>query len=404
MGLLTILGVSYICGGIGMATTFFERKTPSDIIDDVFKSQNVFIRKNEGKLFAERIKEKNYEWGTRYFYKFPFGLSSEAAKNVANLISEALNKEVQIKHDFYTMIDVFKEKLPKSIPFDIKYINPKNYKVPLGFNQQRELVEFDFNGQFSHLLIGGISGAGKSSIVHSILTTLSLKDVPPDLYLTDLKYGVELSDYEQLDHTKGFATTLEELDYMLDAVIDEMEFRYRTMREQRIKKWRGKPVIIVIDEMIDLKKVSSDDKNMKELKATIREKLMQITSKGRASKIYGLLATQRPDVDVIDGIIKSNVSSTIGFKTRDDIQSRIILDNSLSAELPYIPGRSIFQQSDDVLMQTFYLDEKTQSELLSTVKHNLEEVKVVQHEEADIEDREMEQDIDDTRKVRLFAN
>lgn len=394
-----IFAFSFCVGAIAYQSAFLEfKKDDTKIIDDVFENLNISIKTLSGTLRPRYVKSEPQEWGIRHFYELPKGISSEQVKNLSETISEALKRDVDISHDFYLQIDVYEKRLSEKVPLDENLIDLKDYKIPIGVNKKLKVEYFNLVGDFSHLLIGGLSGAGKSKLVHLILTSLSIKDYPPNFYLCDLKFGVELSEFENLKHTKGFVTELEDLDMMLDLVIEEMKSRYKEMRQRSIKMWDKEPTVVLIDEMIDLKIVGSDAKEIKALKGRITRKLMDISAKGRASKTYTILATQRPDAEVISGIIKGNIATTIGFKTRDSIQSRIILDNPLSSELDYIPGRAYFQQSEDTLIQTFYLSEEKESELLAKVE------KVIHHESSDDENRKMEQDSVYPRQVEFFNN
>lgn len=384
----------------GVTLFLFREDSDKKKILSVLKANNIEVKSGKYIHKPRIVKSERQEWGMRYFLQLPRGISSDKVKNISQSLTEALNRDIEISFNYYTQIDVFDDKLPEQIDFEASLIDVNDYKVPLGRNLRREVIYLDLAGQFSHLIVGGISGSGKSTLTHLILTVLSLKKNKPELYISDLKYGIELQDFEHFEHVKGFATTIEDLEMMLDEVVKKMEERYRIMKENKEKLWKGVPIVLLIDEMIDIKlNKGADDKTTLEIKGNINKRLSEITAKGRAARVYAILATQRPDKEVISGIIKTNVANTIGYKTRDEVQSRIILDNHLSAELEYIPGRGYLQTSDDVLMQTFYLSEEKERELLKEVPK-----KVNQHEQTFDEDRQMESNPVDIRKVRLFIN
>lgn len=368
----------------------------AETILQVLEANNINVKCCDTIYKPKIVKVEPFKTFVRYFLLLPNGISTQKVKGLSESLSEGLKREITISYDFYTIIDVYNNKLPQKISFDEEMINKNDYKVPLGLNMKREIVTLNFTGPFSHLIIAGISGSGKSVLVHLILTVLSLKEKKPDLYLCDLKFGVELAQFEHMEHVKGFATTLDDLNNMLDIVIEEMKRRYIKMKELGIKTWKGTPLILLLDEMIDLKMSNSDTKSKKKLKASINEKLMEINAKGRAARVYDIMATQRPDKDVINGLIKTNVGNTVGYKTRDDTQSRIILDNNLSAQLDYIPGRGYFQTSEDVLMQTFYLNDEKEAELLKDIP------RVIKHEQTTTETRQMDTNIIDLEQVGFF--
>lgn len=390
------MGLSYIFGAIGYVSAFIEfNKSDRKILDEIFENKNISVKVEGGTLRPVYINSERFEWGMRYLYNLPNGISSEEIKNLSKVISEGLRREISITFNEYTIIDVFDEVLPTEIELDENLITTHDYKVNLGINEQRENVVYDFNGKFSHLLIAGISGGGKSTVVHSILTQLSLKEKPPILYISDLKEGVELGIFEGMAHVKGFVTELKDLDTMLELVVFEMKQRYQIMKEKGLRKWKGEPVIVVMDELIDIKiNNKGDTDGIKKLKQRIKYKFTQINSKGRAAKVYTLAATQRPDAEVIDGIIKTNISTTLAFKTRDATQSLIVMDSNKSANLPYIPGRGYLQQSDDMLIQTYYLSEEKESELLKDIPRC----------EHDSENRQMATNYNDVKQVELFDN
>ncbi|HZG81779.1 MAG TPA: FtsK/SpoIIIE domain-containing protein [Brevibacillus sp.] len=303
-----------------------------------------------------------YDWGTRLLINLPYGLSSETVIKHARTISEGLRKDIDIYYSRGLIIDVYEKDMPVSVAFPRE--ERRDYRVPIGVNRRGEPVFYDFTGSFPHLLIGGISGGGKSVLLRAILTSLSLGP-QPYLMLNDLKGGVELGLFRDLAHVIGFATTLQEVDVLIAKAVREMERRYGVMAAQGIQEWPGKPLIVVMDELADLKVRAKDDQAV--LKNGIKAKLSTISAKGRAARVILVLATQRPSADIIDGLIKTNVATSLCFRTRDAVQSRIVLDHDGAAALPEVPGRCIFQQARDETIQTFYLSYEEARERLKDV-------------------------------------
>lgn len=216
---------------------------------------------------------------------------------------------------------------------------------------------FDFSNDAPHYLIAGATGMGKSVLLRGTLTTLCLRDNCPDLYLTDLKGGIELGLFKNLIMTKQFATCLISLGKLLDHLIKEMERRYDVMLSQDRVNWNGKRVVFVLDEMIDLYKTTGDPLN--KLKSKIKGQLAELTAKGRAAGITIILCTQRPDAQIIDGIIKTNINNKICFKVVDGTQSEIVLGkgNNMAAYLPEIKGRCLmFMNTKKEIAQVYFLD------------------------------------------------
>ncbi|MDN9012451.1 FtsK/SpoIIIE domain-containing protein [Brevibacillus laterosporus] len=305
-------------------------------------------------------------WGVQVRLYLPKGITTKEVIKHQEAFAEALGHDVSFEYSHTTgfVMEIYNKGLPKKIEYT--YEKSRSWRIPIGVDRRGETVYYDFSGPYPHLLNAGISGGGKSVFLRSVLTSLSLGP-KPDMYLCDLKGGVELGLFRNFEHVKGFATSLYEVYQVLDTVEQDMIQRLKWMASNEIQEWRGKRIILVIDELSDFRVADRGDPH-KEVKAAIKEKLTSISAKGRAAGVTIILSTQRPSADIIDGIIKTNVATTIAFRTRDSIQSRIILDNDKSSDLPDIPGRAIFQQAKDCEIQTFYLSYQRAKELLKNVE------------------------------------
>lgn len=304
-------------------------------------------------------------WGVQVRFCIPNGLTSKEFIKHLDAFSEALERDVHFEYSHPTglVMDVYRRGLPKRINYT--YEPSHSWRVPIGVDRRGEAIYYDFAGPYPHLLNAGISGGGKSVFLRSVLTSLSLGP-KPDMYLCDLKGGVELGLFSSFKHVKGFATNLYEVYQVMEEVERELIQRLKWMASKGLQEWRGKRIVAVIDELADFRSGGRGDTN-KDLKSAIKEKLTLISAKGRAAGVTLVLSTQRPSADIIDGIIKTNVATTIAFRTRDGIQSRIILDNDKSSDLPDIPGRAIFQQGKDREIQTFFLSYQRAKDLLKNV-------------------------------------
>ncbi|MHA6481294.1 FtsK/SpoIIIE domain-containing protein [Paenibacillus sp. strain BS8-2] len=329
-------------------------------------------------------KRIDYEWGSRLLCWLPAGLSSQKVIEQKRAIAEALRADIDVYWESGLIIDIYSGSMPDSLPYSVT--ERHDYRVAIGATRRYETHYYDFAGSFPHLLVGGISGGGKSVLLRSILTQLATGP-KPDLYLCDLKGGVELNLYRDLVLTKGFVTTLPTLRKMVDDVEAEMDRRYAIMERSGSQEWHGKRAILVMDELADLKARPKDPEA--EIKSAIKGRLTTLSAKGRAAGVILLLCTQRPSADVVDGLIKTNIATSICFRTRDAMQSRIILDNNDAAELPDVPGRCIFQQAKDETLQTFYLSYDQAKGLLA----NCERKAVETHESRSIEDDALDSNI-----------
>jgi DNA segregation ATPase FtsK/SpoIIIE, S-DNA-T family len=180
-----------------------------------------------------------------------------------------------------------------------------------------------------HLLVAGQTGSGKSVMINDILTSLLYRNSPSDLklILVDPK-TVELTPYNEIPHLlTPVITEPEKCISALKWAVAEMERRYRTLAEQKkrnigeynaLKSEEGMPyIVIVIDELADLMMMAARD---------VEALVVRIAQKARAVGIHLILATQRPSVDVITGLIKANVPARIAFTTASQVDSRTIID------------------------------------------------------------------------------
>jgi|GEM_PF-2120595 len=393
---LSVIGAGLVLGSV-VSLSSVLLPSPSSLkltptLNAAFMNLKLGIHQGEQMLYPLINQQIDYPWGIRLLCSLPTGLSSKKVIEQSAAISEALRYDVEIYWHKGLIIDVFQKELPKSIPFE--QVEKRNdYKVAIGVNKRLEPVYYDFAGSFPHLLIGGISGGGKSVLLRSILTQLCMNQ--PLLYLGDMKGGVELNLFKNLQNTVRFSTNLAQLEQMAAEVEHEMNKRYEIMERNGTQEWEGKKIIFVLDELADLKSRAKDPDAA--IKANIKAKLTNISAKGRASAVTLILCTQRPDASIVDGLIKTNIATSICFRTRDATQSRIILDSNDAADLPDVPGRAIFQQAHDVTVQSFYLPYKTARELLKPYECQpiTNKIEGVIHEQNAVKTSTMDNNIDE---------
>ena len=201
-----------------------------------------------------------------------------------------------------------------------------------------------------HLLIAGATGSGKSVMVNAVITSLLCKATPDDvrMILMDLK-RVELTAYNGLPHLLvPVITEPERAKAALKWAVNEMEARYRRLAgasARNIRAFndtRSDPedrmpyIVIIIDELADL--MMREGKN-------VEDPIVRLAQKARATGIHMVLATQRPSVNVVTGLIKANFPSRIAFAMASQIDSRTILD-APGAEDLIGRGDMLYQPSD----------------------------------------------------------
>ncbi len=185
-----------------------------------------------------------------------------------------------------------------------------------------------------HLLIAGTTGSGKSGCINTLLTSILLRATPDEVrfILIDPK-RIELGYYESIPHLlTPVVSSPKEASAVLQNVVAEMEKRYERLSLVRARnlpeanrafRQRGEDplpyLLVVIDELADLMMISPQ---------AVEDAVIRLAQKSRAVGIHLVLATQRPSVDVITGMIKANVPSRIAFAVSSQTDSRVILDTA----------------------------------------------------------------------------
>ena len=230
----------------------------------------------------------------------------------------------------------------------------KNYKKPLSFALGRDVAGHPTIASIEgmpHMLIAGTTGSGKSVCVNSILTCMLMYNTPDDLriVLVDPK-RVELTGYNGIPHLLG--PVVVEMDRVIGALqwmTREMDKRYhmfaqagsRNITDYNTKmKLQGQKklpyLVVVIDELADLMMIAPDE---------TERTITRLAQLARATGIHMILATQRPSVDVVTGLIKANFPARIAFAVASNTDSRVILDQP-GAERLLGRGDMLYQAPD----------------------------------------------------------
>jgi len=231
-----------------------------------------------------------------------------------NINYNIFNPDFIQKMEFATGIDnlyLEKSKQAKIISFNFaKEFEPifiETYEIStndlilnIGLDDEDNIIKTDLS-ELPHLLVAGTTGSGKTVFLHSIIYQLLKKDI--ELYLIDGKSGAEFGKYGEvsINETQDIFPKITE-------IVENMESRF--------SQDNLKPIVIIIDEFVDL--IMQNEK--------IEELFIRLAQKGRSAKIHIVLATQRPDGNTINGLLRSNIPARISFKVQKSTESKIILD------------------------------------------------------------------------------
>ncbi len=294
---------------------------------------------------------------TQYTLKPPSGVKltriTALETNIAlNLAAQSLRIEAPIPGQRAVGIEVPNRKAADVRLYGI--LTAKQWKQnhePLSFAIGKDISGEAVVGELNkmpHLLIAGQTGSGKSVMINTLLTSLLYRNSPSEmkLILVDPKQ-VEMAPYEDIPHLlTPVITEPEKTISALKWAVNEMERRYKLLAEEKIRDIKtynqkmqsggkkstadaedgheqrvedgGMPyIVIVIDELADLMMVAARD---------VEALIVRLAQKARAVGIHLVLATQRPSVDVITGLIKANVPARIAFTVASQVDSRTILD------------------------------------------------------------------------------
>lgn len=255
--------------------------------------------------------------------------------------------------------------------------------------------------EMPHLLVAGATGSGKSVCINTIITSILYKATPDEvkMILIDPK-KVELSVYQGLPHLFApVVTDPKKAAAVLKLVVKEMEERYDLFSEtgtRGIESYNRKVaeeerlpyIVVIVDELSDLMMVSANE---------VEESICRLAQMARAAGIHLILATQRPSVDVITGLIKANIPSRISFAVSSQTDSRTILDMG-GAEKLLGKGDMLFYPTGipkPQRVQGAYIDNDEISAIVDFVKNQANPDYIFDIE--DINDPKLDLDKDDER-------
>ena len=177
----------------------------------------------------------------------------------------------------------------------------------------------------SHLLIGGTTGSGKSVLVNGLIYTALFRAPSAVQFILIDPKRVELVEYKPLPHVLRYASEPDTMTAALDLAMNVTESRFTVMQSERVKKWRGGDLYVIIDELADL---------MTTNRKTVQPLLQRLCQIGRAARVHVVACTQTPISAVIPTQIKVNFDSRFILRTRTAQDSRNLMDRTGAELLP----------------------------------------------------------------------
>ena len=351
------------------------------ILEDTFKSFNIDVKVERAEIGPSV---------TKYEVKPAVGVRVNRISNLADDLALALAaKDVRIEAPIpgKSLVGI---EVPNSEIATVSFrelweqskTDPnKLLEVPLGKAVDGSARSFDL-GRMPHLLVAGSTGSGKSVAVNGIISSILMKARPDQVkfLMVDPKM-VELSVYNDIPHLLiPVVTNPRKAAKALQKVVDEMENRYELFSKfgvrniagynAKVEDWNSQSqekqiplplIVVIVDELADLMMVASKE---------VEDAIIRLGQKARAAGIHMILATQRPSVDVISGLIKANVPSRVAFAVSSGTDSRTILDEN-GAEKLLGRGDMLFKPIDEnhpVRLQGSFISDDDVERIVTFIK------------------------------------
>ena len=351
------------------------------ILEDTFKSFNIDVKVERAEIGPSV---------TKYEVKPAVGVRVNRISNLADDLALALAaKDVRIEAPIpgKSLVGI---EVPNSEIATVSFrelweqskTDPnKLLEVPLGKAVDGSARSFDL-GRMPHLLVAGSTGSGKSVAVNGIISSILMKARPDQIkfLMVDPKM-VELSVYNDIPHLLiPVVTNPRKAAKALQKVVDEMENRYELFSKfgvrniagynAKVEDWNAQSqekqiplplIVVIVDELADLMMVASKE---------VEDAIIRLGQKARAAGIHMILATQRPSVDVISGLIKANVPSRVAFAVSSGTDSRTILDEN-GAEKLLGRGDMLFKPIDEnhpVRLQGSFISDDDVERIVNFIK------------------------------------
>lgn len=328
-----------------------DGKKPKNIAP---KFERVVIKPDAHALYLSVSKKVLFWWKAT----MPYGVTPDRLQEeeVVNHLRVALKRQCRwvYSESGQLILEVSRLDSPDSLPRNVKWRDAMKYfpkdrtdQLPytIGVSDGRKFQWFDFASD-ANLLVAGKQGSGKSNLVNGIIASVVATHTPLEvrIVLIDQKGGIEFTHWEEVPHLLWeMVKTLDDVEPVLKRMVAVMKKRMDILQKAKAKNIaeynarvdqedRMERVLLVIDEMntfVGLGQQTEDIHNL----------LMLLTSQGRACGLHLIAATQYPEVKVVPGRIKTNMSVRVCGYMPTVVASQVVLDSPEAARIPNIPGR-----------------------------------------------------------------
>lgn len=305
-------------------------------------------------------------------YSVPIGKSKLDLERQIDALYAACGAPVEIKdYAGAVVVRIFREDFPEVIPYEESFLELAKDKkeIVVGFDRQGRPVSHSL--RVPHLMIAGKSGYGKTDIVRWFLLQLIHKNTPEEIeiWIVDLK-GFSFMPFKRVPHITRIARDLPGAKELLEDAVKIMGDRSKEVweSEDRSKASEYKTLFVLIDEAYMISPGVTKNPGRKKLASDCDEAAAKISGTGREAGVGLLYCTQRPDADVINPLVKSNMDCKICFKTQTESNSLIVLDEPGAEKLPHgKPGRVLYSADGLQELQVPYVGkDEAWTEVLKT--------------------------------------
>lgn len=349
----SLLGV----GIFAIASSLINFKNDRNIL---FKNLGLYATNEDGKpVYPKMLHKIKTDTGERWVLSLPYGLTTIDFEKVKYRLEQFFDAEITIDYENkHAILNIHTKKLPDMIEFEKQELKPNEWIVGVRNDGKYETIQF--GDSIAHILIGGMTGYGKTNFLNVNLLNANLNHKPEQVkyWLSDLKGGSELIPFADARLTEHFAASLEETVVLLQNLIEEVQKRLQIRMNERKKSLSIKkypPIICIIDEYPNL----VNDKEVFEM-------LCYLARTARSVNVHLVLTTQRASREYVPGILKCNLAGTVCFATKSEADSEVILGKGdYDGVLIRNKGRAIYDTPEKrVTVQVPYISERNLYALL----------------------------------------